>query len=92
MNKILVLGGTGFVGRSVCEKLVERAAGAGLVRVPTRRLQHGLRVRALPTLELVQADVFDPVQLQRLVAMPSALAGSTSACHKAWPWPAKRPV
>ena len=29
IDDILVLGGTGFVGRSVCEKLVERSGGAG---------------------------------------------------------------
>ena len=35
---ILVLGGTGFVGRSVCERLVERGGGAGMrIIVPTRR-------------------------------------------------------
>ena len=81
MNKILVLGGTGFVGRSVCEKLVERAGGAGLVRVPTRRLQHGQRLRALPTLELVQADVFDPVQLQALVTGIDAVVHLVAVLH-----------
>ena len=81
MNKILVLGGTGFVGRSVCEKLVERGGGAGLVRVPTRRLQNGQRVRALPTLELVQADVFDAVQLQRLVTGMDAVVQLVAVLH-----------
>ena len=58
MKNILVLGGTGFVGRAVCERLVERSGGAGgRIVVPTRRLQHGQRVRSLPTLDLVaQAD------------------------------------
>ena len=36
-SNFLVLGGTGFVGRSVCEKLVERSGGAdGRIRVATR--------------------------------------------------------
>ena len=39
MSKILVLGGTGFVGRSVCARLEERSGGAGgAIVVPTRRL------------------------------------------------------
>ena len=29
MFNILILGGSGFVGRSVCERLVERSGGAG---------------------------------------------------------------
>ena len=38
MFNTLVLGGTGFLGRDVCEKLVERSGGAeGPITVPTRR-------------------------------------------------------
>ena len=40
MNKILVLGGTGFVGQSVCEQLVSHFGGAGpRIEVPTRQAQ-----------------------------------------------------
>lgn len=68
-NNILVLGGTGFVGRSVCEKLVERnGGGGGRIVVPTRRLAGGKHLQMLPTLQLVQADVHDAAQLARLVA------------------------
>ena len=35
MKQVLVLGGTGFVGRAVCECLAEEAP-ATRVRVPTR--------------------------------------------------------
>ncbi len=81
MNKILVLGGTGFVGRSVCERLVERGAGGGLVRVPTRRLLNGQRVRALPTVELVEADVHDAAQLQRLLQGVDAVINLVAILH-----------
>ncbi len=68
-ERILVLGGTGFVGRSVCEKLVERHGGAGRgIVVPTRRLGHGRHLQMLPGLQLVEADVHDDTQLARLVA------------------------
>ena len=41
-RNFLILGGTGFVGRSVAEKLVERGGGAGgRIRVATRRAAHG---------------------------------------------------
>ena len=67
-NNIVVLGGTGFVGRALCERLVERSQGGGRVVVPTRRLSHGVALRPLPTLELVEADVHDPATLTRLIA------------------------
>ncbi len=69
IENILVLGGTGFVGRSVCEKLVERnGGGGGRIVVPTRRLAAGKHLQMLPTLQLVQADIHDPAQLAKLVA------------------------
>ena len=81
MNKVLVLGGTGFVGRSVCERLVERQAGAGLVRVPTRRQQHANRVRALPTVEIVQANVHDDAQLAQLLVGVDAVVNLVAILH-----------
>lgn len=69
LDRVLVLGGTGFVGRSVCEKLVERnGAGSGRILVPTRQIGHGRHLQMLPTLELVQADLHDDKRLAELVA------------------------
>jgi len=81
MNKILVLGGTGFVGRSVCERLVEAGAGSGMVRVPTRRLAHGNHIRSLPTVELVEANVHDAAQLQRLLVGVDAVINLVAILH-----------
>ena len=68
-NNILVLGGTGFVGRSVCAKLIDRnGGGGGRIVVPTRRIASGKHLQMLPTLQLVEADVHDPAQLAKLVA------------------------
>lgn len=73
-ENILVLGGTGFVGRSVCEKLVERSGGAGgRIVVPTRHPGHGRHLQMLPTLQLVQANLYDDAQLARLVAGSDAV-------------------
>lgn len=79
---IVVLGGTGFVGRAVCERLVERnGGGGGRIVVPTRRLAHGNRLRPLPTLELAEADVHDPAQLARLVAGADAVIHLVAILH-----------
>lgn len=82
IRNVLVLGGTGFVGRSVCERLVERSGGGGgRIVVPTRRLTNGTHLRSLPTLELVEADVHDPGQLQRLVDGADAVIQLIAILH-----------
>lgn len=79
---IVVLGGTGFVGRAVCERLVERnGGGGGRVVVPTRRLAHGVALRSLPTLELVEADVHDEAALTRLLAGADAVVNLIAILH-----------
>jgi NADH dehydrogenase len=79
-EKILVLGGTGFVGRAVCARLSARSASARIV-VPTRRPQHGNAVRALPTVEVLQADVHDDAGLGQLVAGSSAVINLIAILH-----------
>lgn len=64
VQKVLVLGGTGFVGRHVCEKLARLQIA---ITVPTRRRNRGSAVATLPTLQLVEADIHDPTCLQELV-------------------------
>ena len=82
MQNILVLGGTGFVGRALCERLVQRnGGGGGRITVPTRRLAHGQGVRFLPTVELVQANVHDDATLARLVAGHDAVINLVAILH-----------
>lgn len=65
LHRILVLGGSGFVGRH----LVARLTGEGYqVRVPTRRPQRHRDLRVIPELELVEADIHSPGVLERLAA------------------------
>src|SRR5262245_2204059 len=65
MARICVVGGSGFIGRHVVEKLVERG---DFVVVPTRRRERSKHLIMLPTVDVVQADVHDPATLRRLVA------------------------
>lgn len=87
MPKILVLGGTGFVGRHVCEKL---ASADHSITVATRRLDAARAVLSLPRVVPVVADVHDPAQLASLVAghdlvinLVAILHGSADAFEKA---------
>jgi uncharacterized protein YbjT (DUF2867 family) len=55
---VLVLGGSGFVGRALCEQLLRRLGADVRITVPTRRLPHAQVVQSLPGVTVVQADVF----------------------------------
>ena len=82
MSNILVLGGTGFVGRCVCEKLVERSGGGeGLITVPSRHPQRAKAIQLLPTVEVVNANVHDEAQLARLVAGRDAVINLVAILH-----------
>ena len=75
---ILVLGGTGFLGRHVCEKL-QRAGYR--VTVPTRRAINAQSVQHLPNLQVVQADVHDEAALARLVRGHDAVVNLVAILH-----------
>lgn len=82
MTRILLLGGTGFIGRAVCERLVRRGQGAaGRLILPTRRLQHANAVRALPGTEVLQADLHDDAQLRRLLVDCDVLVNLVGVLH-----------
>ena len=82
MSNILVLGGTGFVGRSVCARLVDRSGGAdGAVVVPSRRPARARHIQFLPTVQLVEADVHDEARLARLVAGCDAVVNLVAILH-----------
>ena len=61
---VLVIGGTGFIGREIVGKLVQ---AGHRVHVPTRRYAHGRPLMVYPTVTLFEADVHDDTQLDDLV-------------------------
>lgn len=78
MNRILLLGGTGFVGRDVCEKAWQLKCR---VTLPTRRLENAKAVQALPWVDPVQADVHDENALNRLVRGHDAVVNLVAVLH-----------
>ena len=78
--RIVVLGGTGFVGRAVCERLARRNAGGSIV-VPTRRAMHADRVRALPTVDVRVADVHNDAALAGVLAGADAVINLVAILH-----------
>ncbi len=67
---VVVLGGSGFVGRHIVNRLAD--AGRRVV-VPTRRRDNARHLFLLPTVDVVEADVHDPPTLDRLVAGAAAV-------------------
>ena len=80
MHRVLVLGGSGFVGRALCEHLAQVEPALRLL-VPTRRNAHGQAVRPLPNVDLVTADVHDEAALARLVAGCDAVVNLVAILH-----------
>ena len=81
-DNILILGGSGFLGRALAAKLVERSGGAGgRVIVPTHRQRFGRFIQSLPTVEMVQADVHDERQLAQLVSRCDAVVNLIAILH-----------
>lgn len=79
-RRVVVLGGTGFVGRA----FLTRCAADGVAwhfRVPTRRAAHGAALRTIPNLELVEANVHDPHALARLVADADVVVNLVAILH-----------
>ncbi len=77
-SPVLVLGGSGFVGRHVCEQLVR----AGYrVTVPTRRASRAACVQTLPGLTVIEADVHDDAALAGLMAGHAAVVNLIAVLH-----------
>jgi NADH dehydrogenase len=81
-RNILVLGGCGFVGRSVCEHLVDRrGAGDARIVVPTRHAMRGNAIRSLPMVEVVEADIGEDRVLARLLPGIDAVINLVGILH-----------
>ena len=81
-SNLVILGGTGFVGRSLCGLLVERSGGGGAqVVVPSRAPARAKHLQLLPTLRVVGADVHDEAQLTALLRARDAVVNLVAILH-----------
>jgi uncharacterized protein YbjT (DUF2867 family) len=76
--RVLVLGGTGFVGRQVCEQL---ARLGWQITVPTRRAVHAAGVQSLPGLTVIEASVHSEADLTRLMHGHDAVVNLVAVLH-----------
>ena len=77
-KKILLIGGTGFVGRHLARVLVD----AGVqVTIPTRRYEKNRDVTMLPSVTLVEADINDVGAIERLASGQDAVINLVGILH-----------
>jgi NADH dehydrogenase len=78
MKNVLLVGGTGFVGAHVCEKLVRQG---WQVTVPTRRLSNARHLQHLSLVTLLEMDVHDEVALSKAVQGHGAVVNLVAILH-----------
>ncbi len=78
MKRILVLGGSGFIGRHVCEKAGQLNCR---LTVPSRRMINARTVSPLPWVDVIEADIHDEAQLARLVRGHDAVVNLVAILH-----------
>lgn len=76
--RVLVLGGTGFVGRQVCEQM---ARLGWQITVPTRRAINAASVQSLPGVTVIEASVHKRAELTRLMPGHDAVVNLVAVLH-----------
>jgi NADH dehydrogenase len=78
IRNILLIGGSGFLGSHVAHRLAVR--GCNLL-VPTRRRERAKTLLPLPTVDVIEADVHDAGELERLMAGMDAVVNLVGILH-----------
>jgi len=78
MKNVLLLGGSGFVGAHVCEKLVRQGWH---VTVPTRRLANAGNVLPLPFVTVLELDVHNEAALTQAMVGHDAVVNLVAVLH-----------
>jgi uncharacterized protein YbjT (DUF2867 family) len=78
IDDVLVIGGSGFIGRHLCNELATRAVK---VTVPTRRRERAKHLILLPTVDVVEADINAPGVLERLTRNKQAVINLVGILH-----------
>jgi NADH dehydrogenase len=78
LHKILVIGGSGFIGRHLIAQLVEKGHR---ITVPTRKRDRARHLWLHPKLDVIEADVHCPDTMARLVAGHTAVINLVGVLH-----------
>lgn len=78
IKKVLLLGGSGFVGTAIANRLADRGIN---VTIPTRRRERSRASLTLPNVELVSANINDAETLTALVKGHDAVINLVGILH-----------
>jgi len=78
LKNVLLIGGSGFVGGWIANRLSERGIR---VTIPTRHRDNTKQLIMLPTVDMVEANVNDPVQLAALMQDQDAVINLVGILH-----------
>jgi uncharacterized protein YbjT (DUF2867 family) len=78
LEKVLLIGGSGFVGGWIASRLSERGVR---VTIPTRHRDNTKKLIMLPTVDMVEADVQDPQTLVKLMQGQDAVINLVGILH-----------
>lgn len=79
IRTVCVIGGSGFVGQTVVQQL--HHAGYG-IRVPTHNIERAKALLVLPAVDVMEADVHDPLQLNQVLSGTDAVINLAGILHE----------
>ena len=78
IKRVLILGGTGFIGRAIAEQFSKRGME---LTVPTRDRDRAKHLLVLPACDVVVADIFNRSTLQNLIANTDCVVNLVGILH-----------
>ena len=78
INNVCIFGGSGFVGAHLANLLTDQEI---YLRVPTRNYERAKELLVIPTVDLVEAGVYDDAELDRLLMGIDAVINLVGVLH-----------
>ncbi len=78
IENVCIFGGSGFVGRHLANILTDQEI---YLRIPTRNYERAKELLVIPTTDLVEADLYDEAELDRLLMGIDAVINLVGVLH-----------